>query len=135
MAEAAEKDNIKFTEKTVSADEQNAQKENEVEQVHVMDEETGEAVEFSIKSEKSNKNANDINEVNVKATLSSQDYYMAHVNYIFYRRGIIRLSLYNRFIDIHRSRLLFFSISICTFKCMFTFKNVGKRQIFSKLPI
>ena len=90
MAEAAEKDNIKFTEKTVSADEQNAQKENEVEQVHVMDEETGEAVEFSIKSEKSNKNATEIHEVNVKAPLSSQVYYMAHVNYIFYRRGIIK---------------------------------------------
>lgn len=66
-------------------------KKENYENVKVVDEETGEAVEFEIENNQKNKeNAEDIKEVNVKATVTSEDYYVAHINYIFYRRGIIK---------------------------------------------
>ena len=63
---------------------------NDVEKVNVLDDETGEYVEFEIKQNPGKKSDTEINEVNVKATVSSQDYYMAHINHIFYRRGIVK---------------------------------------------
>ena len=67
--------------------------EENIEKVHVLDDETGETVEFSINEDDKIRKSTDqkeIDEVNVRATVSSQDYYMAHVNHIFYRRGIVR---------------------------------------------
>lgn len=62
-----------------------------VEEVHVLDEETGETVAFEIEDQTPKvKDVSEIKEVNVKATVSNEDYYVAHINYIFYRRGIIR---------------------------------------------
>lgn len=60
-----------------------------VEKVNVLDEETGEAVEFDIKTGTAD-TAADISEVNVRANVTTEDYYVAHVNHIFYRRGMIK---------------------------------------------
>ena len=69
-------------------------KKENLENVKVVDEETGEAVEFEIDSGSKNENvklnAEEIDEVNVRATVTSEDYYVAHINYIFYRRGMIK---------------------------------------------
>lgn len=67
----------------------NAESFEKVEKVNVLDEETGEAVEFDIKTGAAD-SAADISEVNVRANVTTEDYYIAHVNHVFYRRGIIK---------------------------------------------
>ena len=92
MSEELKKDDLNETESKADVDEtvKNDTAES-VEKVNVVDEETGEAVEFDIKTANSSAaNAADISEVNVRANVTTEDYYIAHVNHIFYRRGIIK---------------------------------------------
>lgn len=88
MPKEINKDDVQKADEVV--DRSDVSRSEDVEEVNVIDEETGEAVEFEISEQKPQKNAEEINEVNIRATVSSQDYYMAHINHIFYRRGIIK---------------------------------------------
>lgn len=65
----------------------------DVERVSVLDEETGEEVKFEVKKNSTAESAAEITEVNVKANISTEDYYIAHVNHIFYRRGIVKAAM------------------------------------------
>ena len=91
MAEEMKKDDLQLNDEKVSdavADE--SAKDSKIEKVNVKDEETGEAVSFNIKDTANAQSVDDIKEVNVRANVTSEDYYVAHVNHIFYRRGLIK---------------------------------------------
>lgn len=92
MSEELKKDNLNEIDSEAAKAEVGGHEAAEnVERVNVLDEETGEPVEFDINTDAvTAADSADISEVNVRANVTTEDYYVAHVNHIFYRRGIVK---------------------------------------------